>query len=202
MLRPYAAVATHSSQLRGTLFMPVSSIVRCSPSFNALEPSSSGTPGSAPSMNNEKRPMSSSASGVISMRTRSTAGRVKPACTHNSPYSSAERNWRATAWALCWTSSPRSRSTCTARTTQRRQNPAVPLDVSAVEERRIERKHAVRLQRLADLGEHLRLVGHEVDGVQEHDRIGRRDEARYPLGAALDELDDSGVDGGSGFGEG
>ena len=76
-----------------------------------------------------------------------------------------------------------------------------PLDVGAVEERRIEREHAVRFQRLANFGEHLGLVGHEVDGVQEHDRIGRRDEARYPLGAALDELDDFGVDGGSGFGE-
>src|SRR5438445_718186 len=95
---------------------------RCS----ASAPCSSGTPGSAPSMNSEKRPMSSRLSGVISMRTNSTLGRANPACTHRSAYWSAVRNSRATACALCFTSMPRSRTTCTARTIQRRQKADVP----------------------------------------------------------------------------
>ena len=88
----------------------------------------------------------------------------------------------------------------------RAYHPAAPesrraIDVRAVEEGRIEREHAVPFQHLADLREHLRFVGNEVDGVQEHDGVGRRDETRRPLGAAFDELDDLGVDGGSGLGQ-
>src|SRR3989449_1767638 len=65
-------------------------------------------------------------SGGISILTKSTDGRATPACTHRSEYSSGVRNCRATAWSECLTSIPRSRSTCTARTTQRRQKAPVP----------------------------------------------------------------------------
>src|SRR5256885_4834383 len=47
-----------SNQLRGTPHTPVSSIARSSPFSRAAEPSSSGTPGSAPSMKSENRPRS------------------------------------------------------------------------------------------------------------------------------------------------
>src|SRR5256886_9403555 len=39
-----------------------------------------------------------------------------------------------------------------------------------------------------------RFVGYEVDGIEEHDRVRGGDDARHPLGAALDELDHLGVD--------
>src|SRR6059036_3497364 len=122
----YGARATHSNQLRGTPHTPVSSIARSSPFSRAAKPSSSGTPGSAPSMKRENRPMSRMLSGGISILTKSTDGRANPACTHRSEYSSGVRNCRATAWSECLTSIPRSRSTCTARTTQRRQKAPVP----------------------------------------------------------------------------
>src|SRR5439155_483718 len=54
------------------------------------------------------------------------AGHANPACTDRSEYSSGVTNCRATAWSECFTSIPRSRSTCTARTTQRRQKAPVP----------------------------------------------------------------------------
>src|SRR5437016_5781845 len=77
-------------------------------------------------MKSENRPMSRMLSGGISILTKSTDGRANPACTHRSEYSSGVRNRRATAWSECLTSIPRSRSTCTARTTQRRQKAPVP----------------------------------------------------------------------------
>src|SRR5256885_9262983 len=64
--------------------------------------------------------------GGFSCRTRWAGGGATPACTHRSEYSSGVRNCRATARSECLTSIPRSRSTCTARTTQRRQKAPVP----------------------------------------------------------------------------
>src|SRR5438445_13242382 len=58
-----------------------------------------------------------------------------------------------------------------------------PLDVRAVEERRVEREHTPRFQRLADLGGDLGFVAGEMALVEEHARMGGRAQAGYQLRA-------------------
>src|SRR2546421_2771934 len=120
------ASATTSSQFRSTLSTLSSSMVRSSPTCRASEPSSSGTPGSAPSMNSENRPMSARLAAVMSTFTRSTDVGFSPASTHAATYSSAGTHCMAAAGPSCRTTIPFSRSAWTARTTQRRQKPLVP----------------------------------------------------------------------------
>src|SRR5439155_578368 len=79
----HTAVATHSSQLRGTLWKPVSSMARRRPSCSAFEPSSSATPGTAP-------PMARAVAGTRWIALRKTTA-------------SADERRRGTHSALPWT---------------------------------------------------------------------------------------------------
>ena len=76
-------------------------------------------------------------------------------------------------------------------------DPAAPktaraFDIRAIEERAIERQHAAGFQDPPDLFQHLRLVGHQMDGVEEHDCIRGFHQLREPLGATLHELGEPG----------
>src|SRR5438874_1079728 len=76
-----------------------------------------------------------------------------------------------------------------------------PLDVSAVEERRVECEHAALVQDFANLRHDLRFVWNKMDRVEEHHRVGRRHQTRHPLRASLHELHDLGVNRRTGLGE-
>src|SRR5438093_99161 len=76
-----------------------------------------------------------------------------------------------------------------------------PLDVGAVEERRVECEHAALVQDFANLRHDQRFVRDEMDRIEEHHGVGGRHETRYPLRAPLHELDDFGVNRSPGFGE-
>jgi len=58
----------------------------------------------------------------------------------------------------------------------------------AVKEGTVERELTARLQHAPDFLEHLQLVRHQVNGVEEDDGVGRLHELREPLGTALLEL--------------
>ena len=62
-------------------------------------------------------------------------------------------------------------------------DPATPeaaraLDIRTIEERRIESEQTARFERLADLTQHLVLVLHQMNRIEEDDGVGGGDETR------------------------